>query len=834
MSRIIRRHGGGTLFAVIMAVLSLMVASLAVPQTATAVQTDGFTVSNIVVHSQPRNQNAKMTFDWSAENLGRAPQAGEGFELTLPPQLEVYSNSRTTQPLVYQGTNVGTCVFGASTIACTFDDGIANFADKNDVKGGVELDVVATNTHREAYTGTTIDFTFNGETVTGQIPTGIAEAPKANYNPASFSKYSTPIGEGQGFIPWVVDFNFTQLNAKYPGQVPVADGATDITITLKDTLGPGYDLANLENSAWALVETNNANAAVTTPIRLADTKGTGTDSRFTMTATGTGEERMITITGPFKPDTNYRLSVPSRLESGAVSGVEYTNSIEIVGTDIKATGKRSFINAAKVTIDMKDGYGGIRFMKVVSGSEATQVPANTEFTMKLNYTLPAGKTPSDYPDWTDTKSPEVTDGANTGTVTLKTTVGTWTNFPYQFPVGTTFTFEEELPTVPGVSFNKDRITFNPATATIADKQVSEVTVTNIAEQGGGTFKIVKKLNDAAPTAAKSKEFSFQVVCTKDNQEVVNKEVTITGAGETVVSDVPIGADCVVTEDTDAAKIDGYQLTATIKDEQFTQAADENVVEATNTYTELGRVVLTKEITGLAASSSENESREFDVEASWTDASGNQVTENLKISTDENTTLPELPAGTVITLKEILPTDGILSKWETPKFSSDTPGVVVDNGDGTATVTIPSDIDGELVLVTVTNSTKTPWWLLIVPFLPGAIVEIITKLSPQSPAPAPTNPATPAPTPAPTPADPGAKGVAKGSQTTPAATDANAPAKKGVAKSGETTAAGNANNQKAAGSRSLAQTGASVLGLLAVAALLVALGVFFVRRGRTNS
>ena len=1229
MSRTTMRHGWGTLLAVTVAVLSLIAASLAIPRTANAVQTPGFTVSNIVVAGQSRDTNTRMTFDWSAESMNRAPQPGEGFELQLPPQLVVAGNSRTTKPITYAGKNVGECVFGAEKISCTFNDAIAEFANKTDVKGSAELEVVASNAHREAYTDTTINFMFNGEAVPGQIPTGIAAAKAASFSGTKFSKYATPIGDGQKFIPWVIDFNPTVLNQAYPDKYATPDKNGNITFEIKDTVGAGYDLTALENSPWSLLEANSAQAPGATATRLTDTTGRGSDPRFSMTVVGTGNERTITLTGPFKAETNYRLAVPAKLAGGAVSGVDYTNEAELVGTTEKILASRNFINAAKVTIEMKAGYGGIRLVKAVKGPAAAQVPTTTEFTMKLNYTLPEGKTPADFPDWGDKKGPEVVDGANTGTVTLKVPVGSWTNYGYLFPVGTTFTFDEEFPTVANVAFDRDKIVFKPTTATIANRQMSEIEVTNQANVSAGTFKvkkvvqapagdanftapanvtvqyqcgdsegvkeiptdgtaveigkfpvgvdckildesgddvdgytvvasglneavtiasgddniatvtntyarsvggfkvvkavaardgvvvdpakefeftytctkagapdvtdtvtatagdngaavvnnipvgyscavveneakakegvenanlavvvgsevtiekdkvaeiavtntfskansqfkIVKQLNDEAPAAAKAHAFSFQAICTKDNQEVVNKKVTITGAGEVVVADVPVGAKCVVTEDTDAAKIDGYNLVATVNGGEFTQAVAENIVDVSNVYTkqvgtftvikklvdkdgvaaaknfefeytctndklqlsgteaagtftlgageqkqitdipagsvckivekdagvagadlttsgitdvtivenaneevtvtndyaawrgtvdltkeltgsakdlaavkalefevdytctlgsdvkngtvkvtpgktveigdlrsgaqceftektdaiaapdgtqfnkdkseatatvtvgakethvavklsndftELGKVALTKEVSGLAAGSSDNKTREYDVEASWTSESGEKVTNTLKISAGKNTELPALPVGTVITLKEIMPADGILTNWDTPSFSSDVSGVVKDNGDGTATVTVPADSFTKPAVVKITNSANIPWWWIIVPFIPVAIVEIVKHFTPKSPAPvAPAAPAT---------ADP------------------SAPAKKGIAKTSE-SASSNKSNDKTTGSKSLAQTGASVLGLLVFAALLVALGVFLVRRGRTKN
>ena len=91
----------------------------------------------------------------------------------------------------------------------------------------------------------------------------------------------------------------------------------------------------------------------------------------------------------------------------------------------------------------------------------------------------------------------------------------------------------------------------------------------------------------------------------------------------------------------------------------------------NVYNVKGKVTLTKAVEGLAAGVDGNKSREYEIEASWKDPqSGDTKTETYKVANGKSAELPELPAHTVITLKEKKPENTAITSWSTPGYTGD--------------------------------------------------------------------------------------------------------------------------------------------------------------------
>ena len=173
----------------------------------------------------------------------------------------------------------------------------------------------------------------------------------------------------------------------------------------------------------------------------------------------------------------------------------------------------------------------------------------------------------------------------------------------------------------------------------------------------------------------------------------------------------------------------------------------------------------------------------------------------------------------------------ITSGSTRGYTGDPAAAVKDNRDGTATVTIPAD--GSAVAVTLTNTANVPWWWIFVPLIPAAIIPNLPTTAPDSSgsgstAPGHTAPAAgprqndPAPT-QPTKATDGApvKGTPKGHQGQPG--QAGATPKDDAQKSGPARAV-----QKV-----LANTGASVIGIIVIAVLLLIAGLVLALRGRRS-
>ena len=591
----------GAVIAAILTIVSLLGASLVNPSVAHAVQTPGYTVSNIVVNNKAlaagqnvRRQLTPMTFDWSGEALNRTPKEGEGFEVAFPPQLQIAGSSLGKLDLIFEGKKIGDCNLSngaTSLISCVFDSGVNDITSK-EVKGSGELKVIASTARREAYTADTIDFQVNGAPVAASIPGGIAKAADARYQPSKLSKYSTPIGERNKAVPWSIAFNPSLLAATVPSLGTPGNG--NLTYRFIDTMGEGYDYETLlQGNPWTLQMVNSQDNPSMPAKRLADTNGASDPDYpgFSITVTGSGRNREVTVTGPFQPDTNYRLSVPGKLPGTAIPGIAYTNDVRIDGTNETASGTISYIKTAKVILAMRDGYGAVSIVKRVLGPAAASVPTTTKYPVTINFTLPNGKTVADFPEWTD-KPAGLNPSDTSGSVTFSEVVaGSFTNVPNTFPAGTTMTFEETPPAVPNIQWNTAKTTFEPKTLTVQEKQQSELSVSNVAQYADGTFQVKKTIADPKPAnAPQSVKLFYQ--CNADSVDGAVKantdtELTVNTDGTLVDGAVfHAGTECKVTREADADIAD-YGIAGTGLNTAVTIAegkAASNIAAVTNTYT----------------------------------------------------------------------------------------------------------------------------------------------------------------------------------------------------------------------------------------------------------
>ena len=591
----------GAVIAAILTIVSLLGASLVNPSVAHAVQTPGYTVSNIVVNNKAlaagqnvRRQLTPMTFDWSGEALNRTPKEGEGFEVAFPPQLQIAGSSLGKLDLIFEGKKIGDCNLSngaTSLISCVFDSGVNDITSK-EVKGSGELKVIASTARREAYTADTIDFQVNGAPVAASIPGGIAKAADARYQPSKLSKYSTPIGERNKAVPWSIAFNPSLLAATVPSLDTPGNG--NLTYRFIDTMGEGYDYETLlQGNPWTLQMVNSQDNPSMPAKRLADTNGASDPDYpgFSITVTGSGRNREVTVTGPFQPDTNYRLSVPGKLPGTAIPGIAYTNDVRIDGTNETASGTISYIKTAKVILAMRDGYGAVSIVKRVLGPAAVAVPTTTKYPVTINFTLPNGKTVADFPEWTD-KPAGLNPSDTSGSVTFSEVVaGSFTNVPNTFPAGTTMTFEETPPAVPNIQWNTAKTTFEPKTLTVQEKQQSELSVSNVAQYADGTFQVKKTIADPKPAnAPQSVKLFYQ--CNADSVDGAVKantdtELTVNTDGTLVDGAVfHAGTECKVTREANADIAD-YGIAATGLNTAVTIAegkAASNIAAVTNTYT----------------------------------------------------------------------------------------------------------------------------------------------------------------------------------------------------------------------------------------------------------
>ena len=379
--------------------------------------------------------------------------------------------------------------------------------------------------------------------------------------------------------------------------------------------------------------------------------------------------------------------------------------------------------------------------------------------------------------------------------------------------------------------------------TIVKGATKSVTATNTYTALKGSVKVTKELAGSAKDldVIKHKTFTVGYVCTKEGKETSKGEVKLTVDEPATIKDIVVGSRCTFTEDTKDVAVDGaifvedesiVRAEATVEDERSEASA-----RIKNSYDKLGTVEITKEVVGLVAGSSSNKSKEYQFTATW--GIGNESKkETFTLKDGDTHKLPQMPVGTMVTLRETVPASDTFTSWATPRFGSDTAGAVKDNGDGTATITVKAE-SSKATVVKVTNSANIPWWWFVIPIVP--LIPLPTPPAPSVQKPPTPLSATPTPTPsvpAPKTCDPhapasgtpgepggysgghGANGNDKG---VPCVPQKGIPAK---AQSGNPT-------PEKQNPKKLANTGASVIGVSMLALLVVTAGAAMIIRSRRS-
>ena len=377
--------------------------------------------------------------------------------------------------------------------------------------------------------------------------------------------------------------------------------------------------------------------------------------------------------------------------------------------------------------------------------------------------------------------------------------------------------------------------------TIVKGATKSVTATNTYTALKGSVKVTKELAGSAKDldVIKHKTFTVGYVCTKEGKETSKGEVKLKVDEPATIKDIVVGSRCTFTEDTKDVAVDGaifvedesiVRAEATVEDQRSEASA-----RIKNSYDKLGTVEITKEVVGLVAGSSSNKSKEYQFTATW--GIGNESKkETFTLKDGDTHKLPQMPVGTMVTLKETMPASDTFTSWATPRFGSDTAGAVKDNGDGTATITVKAE-SSKATVVKVTNSANIPWWWFVIPIVP--LIPLPTPPAPSVQKPPAPLSATPTPSvPAPKTCDPHAP--ASGTPSEPGGysgghgangNDKGVPCvpQKGIPAKAQS---GNPTPEKQ-NPKKLANTGASVIGVSMLALLVVTAGAAMIIRSRRS-
>ena len=608
-----------------LALLTLL-ASMIVPLQAQAAVNTDVELSGLALVKSDRDGNdfsseglttqdvAKLSYTWDATKTTVAP--GDSFSIDLGAHFKNLENPKTVPlNLPYNGvsTEVGSCKLTERTMECTFNEKVEELkaAGFKDFKGSGQALLLIS----QATTATSVDMTVNGsQKVSVRLPgNGGIKGPAArSYTALKFSKVSSVITSASSAMTWEVNFGSDYIKEQLAkGGSPItSDGQTRETITITDTLGPGMTFG-ADKSRWYLGLRNSAAEPGISGVSLTSAAGKDLSAKygdFDLDVDIQGQVATIKVTGPFAPDSNYRISYPVTFTSQngkAVAGVQYTNAASLDHSEARGEFTRSYTDSFKVTVAMAPGFGGLEVTKTLGGAALDAVDvANTTLPVKVDYVLPGPA--GDYAGW---QAPGTlnADGLS-GTAVLNISIGKTNTFQGTFPKGTVVTLSEDTghasPAPSGYAWGKPvfavgRTTTN--TVTIGDRVSTKVTLSNTADvaKAPGTFQVTKSvIGPEAAAGARDKDFAFTYTCS-DGQ---SGQVSAKGDGTAVQAGVtfPQGTTCTVKEDAESARLDGYTLTAPAEQTVTIRDPAEPVATAafTNSYNrDTGAFSIAKSVQG---------------------------------------------------------------------------------------------------------------------------------------------------------------------------------------------------------------------------------------------
>ena len=608
-----------------LALLTLL-ASMIVPLQAQATVNADINLSGLALVKSDRSGNdfpseglttqdvAKLSYTWDATNTTVNP--GDAFSIDLGTNFKNLENPKTVSlNLPYNGTptEVGACKLTEKTMECTFSEKVEELkaAGFKDFKGSGQALLLIT----QATTAQSVDMTVNGsQKVSVRLPgAGGIKGPAArSYTALKFSKVSSVITSASSTMTWEVNFGSDYIKEQLAkGDSPItSDGQTRETITITDTLGSGMAFSGDKNK-WYLGLRNSAAEPGISGVSLTSAAGKDLSAKygdFDLDVDIQGQVATIKVTGPFAPESNYRISYPVTFTSQngkAIAGAQYTNAASLDHSEAHGEFTRSYADSFKVTVDMAPGFGGFEVSKTLGGTALDAVDvANTTLPVKVDYVLPGPA--SGYTGW---QAPGTlnADGLS-GTAVLNISIGKTNTFQGTFPKGTVVTLSEDTgqasPAPSGYAWGKPVFAVGRTetnTLTIGDRVSTKVTLNNTADvaKAPGTFQVTKTVvGPEAAAGARDKDFAFTYTCSDGQSGQVSAKGD--GAAAQAGATFPQGTTCTVKEDIESARLDGYTLTAPAEQTVTVKDPAEPIATAafTNSYTrDTGAFSIAKSVQG---------------------------------------------------------------------------------------------------------------------------------------------------------------------------------------------------------------------------------------------
>ena len=542
----------------------------------------------------------RMYVEWDASDAN--PQPGDSFTVGLPttgaalPDITHYYRFREvgrSDPLMFDGLQVGECVTAADVMTCTFNQAVAA---QSNVKGKMNQMLMA----QKETPLTKLPFNANG--VETQVPNPNDEPiTQRLWTEKNVGKYANSLKRDSTQINWHITGSGRRLSER--SGMPAGTYANKVVFN--DVLGADGQTLLPDDSTWYVrVDPKSAPNQYPTVARVGQPGINTTYGNYTLerTISADGKSATVTLTrtdGNFDPAINYEIVYSSKIDGNVIPEKQYTNSATLVGDkEGPITSAISYRDPITYTIEMKPGYGAFGVKKYVLGAQvgadAGQIPAATAVTVNVKYELPAGWDPALHPEWT---APE--GGTNPYTMKVPVEQGV---AGVAFPKGTKVTLTESLDSAqlpaalrwqgePSFSVGSTSAV-NEVSFTIAENNVSAVTLTNTAAPAPGKIAVTKKVVGDIPAG---KTFAFDYVC--DDAAKTSGSITDVVAGQAKESaEIPAGATCTVTERD--ASVAGFTLQTSTIDPVMVKSGEVAALEVTNTYTpKVGKISVTKEVVG---------------------------------------------------------------------------------------------------------------------------------------------------------------------------------------------------------------------------------------------
>lgn len=394
-------------------------------------------------HPMLVGDHASLSFAWDAAKANIAP--GQSMKVGIPASfrtLEPGSQADLTVDVAGRQTAIGQCKLGRNEVDCVFDKTVDSLKARGYAapKGKVSLRLTAL-----APTASPATFAINGGQYKLPIPGGPVRERSKGYNPHTFAKVTPALTSESKSVFWTVSFgaDYVAERLRETGQHMRLDGATRSTVTITDTIGPGQKFA--DPSKWALYHRGSAGDKEVRDVRV--TGGSGTDytaayGDFDMSVSINGSTATVSITGPWRGQTNYGIAYPTVPDKGRITpNFAYVNTAGLGKTKIVKAAAAKYADpfASSGLVDAQ--HGSFTVTSRATGPHAEAIPRRVAFPVTARYELPAGTKASDYPSW----NPPGTLAADkrTGTFSLAAGIGQKVDAGSKFPAGTKITVTQD-------------------------------------------------------------------------------------------------------------------------------------------------------------------------------------------------------------------------------------------------------------------------------------------------------------------------------------------------------------------------------------------------------